>query len=135
MRITPNFLLLCLLLTGCHFTPSPTTKLVTTNDVVGVWSFTEDYGKTTIFMTFIPSGVFTQQVVSATQTNVQVGKWVLDGPHLQLTDFLGEFGGVWSPGSMSWYFIDGHKRKLEIFGGAFPDLDAYQHLNYLTAAP
>ncbi|MGC3957603.1 MAG: hypothetical protein QM813_06470 [Verrucomicrobiota bacterium] len=135
MRITPHFLLLCLVLTGCQFTPSPTTKPVTTNDVVGVWSFTEDYGKTTIFMTFIPSGVFTQQVVSATQTNVQVGTWALDGPHLQLTDFLGEFGGVWSPDSISWYFVDGDKRKLEIFGGAFRDPDAYQHLSYLRAVP
>lgn len=135
MRITPHFLVLCLALTGCQFTPSPTSKLVTTNDVVGVWSFNEDDGKTTTIMKFIPSGVFTQQVVSATQTNVQVGTWALDGPHLQLNDFLGDFGGARSPGSISWYFIDGDKRKLEIFGGSFRDPDAYQHLNYLRAEP
>jgi len=133
MRITPHLLLLCLALTGCHFSPSPTTKPVTTNDVVGVWSFTEDYGKTTMFMTFMPSGVFTQQVVTATQTNTQVGSWLLDGPHLSLQDFLQSVG---SPATtMHWYLIDGDKRKLEIFGGAFPDPDAYQHLSYLRPAP
>jgi hypothetical protein len=128
----PRYLLLfCLVLTGCQFTPSATTKAVTTNDVAGVWSFTED--QTTVVMTFMPSGVFTQQLVTATQTNTQVGRWSLNGPHLHLEDFLP------SPGSpataMHWYFIDGDKRALEIFGGAFPDPDAFQHLSYLRAAP
>jgi hypothetical protein len=134
MRITRYSAVLLLALTGCQFTPSPTSKTVTTNDVVGVWSFTEDYGKTTVFMTFTPSGVFTQQVVSATQTNNQVGKWSLEGPHLQLTDFLAEIDGGWKPYSMHWYFIDGDQR-LVIVGGAFPDSDAYQDLKYLRAAP
>src|SRR5438046_1695118 len=106
MRISPYLAVLCLALTGCQFTPSATTKTVTTNDVVGVWSFTEDYGKTTVFMTFMPSGVFTQRVVTATKTNSQVGRWSLDGPHLQLTDFLVQTGGGWKPDSMRWYFID-----------------------------
>jgi hypothetical protein len=135
MSISRYLVVLLFAFTGCQFTPSPTSKTVTTNDVVGVWSFTEDYGKTTVFMTFLPSGVFTQEVITATQTNVQVGTWSLDGPHLQLADFLGQFGGVWKPDSMHWYFIDGDKRRLEIFGGAFPDPDAYQHLSYLRAAP
>lgn len=133
MRVTPHILVACLVLTGCQFTPSPTTKLVATNDVIGVWSFAEDYGKTTVFMTFMPSGVFTQEVVTASQTNVQVGSWSLDGPHIQLTDFYGQFEGTWKSGSIGWYFIDGDKRELEIFGGVFPDPDAYQHLSYLRA--
>jgi hypothetical protein len=132
---TPRyFAVLLLALTGCQFTPPPTSKTVTTNDVVGVWSFTEDYGKTTVFMTFLPSGDFTQQVFAVTHTNIQVGKWSLDGPHLQLTDFLAEIDGGWKPYSMHWYFIDGDQR-LDIFGGAFPDSDAYQHLRYLRTAP
>lgn len=135
MRISPYLTALCLVSAGCQFTPSATTKSVTTNDVVGVWSFTEDYGQTTVFMTFMPSGAFTQQVVTATQTNTQLGKWALDGPHLQLTDFLAQTGDGWKPDSMHWYFIDGDKRKLEIFGGAFPDPDTFQHLSYLRAAP
>ena len=134
MSITRHSLILLLALTGCQFTPSPTSKTVTTNDVVGVWSFTEDSGKTTVSMTFMPSGVFTQQVVTATGTNTQVGNWALDGPHLDLTDFLAEIDGGWKPYSMHWYFIDGGKR-LELYGGAFPDSDAFQHLSYLGVAP
>ncbi|MBL9167471.1 MAG: hypothetical protein JNN07_06990 [Verrucomicrobiales bacterium] len=135
MRILPYLAVLCLALTGCQFTPSPTRQPVTTNDVIGVWSFTEDYSKTTVFLTFMPSGVFTQQVVATTQTNTGVGNWTLDGPNLQLTGFLAQTGFGWKPDSIRWYFIDGDKRKLEIFGGAFPDPDAFQHLSYLRAAP
>ncbi|MDX1952649.1 MAG: hypothetical protein SFY81_10720 [Verrucomicrobiota bacterium] len=134
-RIRPFLLLFCLALAGCQFTPSPTSRTVTTNDVVGVWSFTEDEYKTTVLMTFMPSGIFTQQVIHATRTNVQVGRWTLDGPHLQLADFRAHIGGKWVLESMDWYFIDGDRRKLEIFGGAFPDPDAFQHLIYLRPPP
>lgn len=133
MRTSPHIFVLCLALTGCQFTPSATTTPVTTNDAVGVWSFSEDYGNTTMIMTFMPSGVFTQQVVTASQTKTQVGRLSLDGPHLSLGGF---FRSVGNPAtSMHWYFIDGDNRKLEIFGGAFPDQDTYQHLSYLRPAP
>lgn len=129
-----SYLFVLLALTGCQFTPSATNKPVTTNDVVGVWSFAEDYGKTTVLMTFVPSGVFTQQIVTASQTNTHVGKWSLDGPHLQLVNFMAQKMGSWTNDSMSWYFVDG-KKRLEIFGGAFPDPDAFQLLKFLRAAP
>jgi hypothetical protein len=161
MRITRHSLILLLAFTGCQvapspkgntettqtvqevlqamFTPSPmTSRTVTTNDVVGVWSFVENLGRTTVFMTFMPSGVFTQQVVTVTDTNTQVGKWTLDGPHLDLTDFLARIDQDWKPYPMHWYFIDGDKRddkRLVIYGGAFPRSDPYQHLRYLRATP
>jgi hypothetical protein len=134
MSVFRYWFVLIVALAGCQFTPAPTSKTVTTNDVTGVWSFPEDYGKTTVFITFAPSGIFTQQVVTTIQTNIQVGRWSLDGPHLELTDFLAKIDGGWKPYSMHWYLIDGGKRKLEIFGGAFPDPDSYQNLSYLRAA-
>lgn len=123
--------MLVLALTGCMFTPSATTKVVTTNDVIGLWSFTEDYGKTTVYIKFVPTGVFTQKVVSALSTNSSTGRWILNGPNLELTNFLAQVDGGWKPYTMGWYFIDGDKRRLEIFGGAFPDPDSFQHLKFL----
>ena len=134
MRITIQLAFLLLALTGCQFSPPATTKPVTTNDVVGVWSFTEEYGKTTVFMSFMPSGVFTQQVVTAASTNTQVGNWSLNDSWLNLTDFLADESGSWNITSMSWYFIDGDQR-LVIYGGAVPDPDSYQELKYIRAAP
>jgi hypothetical protein len=124
--------ILLLALSGCHFGPEATSKTVTTNDVVGVWSLAEDYGKRTVTMTFTPAGVFTQQVATANQTNIQVGKWSLDGSHLHLEDFLASVGN--QPTTMNWFFVDGDKR-LEIFGGSFPDPDDFQHLKYLGPTP
>ena len=125
---------LLLAFAGCQVAPSPTTKTVTTNNVLGVWSLVEDYGQTTIFITFAASGIFTQQTVTPAGTNNQVGKWSLNGPHLNLTDFLAKAAGGWTNTSINWYFVDGEKR-LEIFGGAFPDPDAFQHLKHLRSTP
>lgn len=135
MPLTRFLAILSFALAGCHFTPSPTNKAVTTNDVVGIWSFTENYGNTTVNMTFMPSGIFTQQVINPTATNMQLGKWSLNGPHLNLTDFLAQVGQNWGAASMHWYLIDGDERPLVIFGGAFPDPDSFQHLKFVGTVP
>ena len=135
-RIFRHFALFLLILAGCDLESIPprTTKAVTSNDIVGVWSFTEDQGSTTVLMTFMPSGAFTQQVVTVAQTNRQVGKWSLDGSHLELTNFLARAEGVWKPDTMDWYLVDG-SRRLEIFGGSFHAPDSHQRLKYLRLPP
>jgi hypothetical protein len=131
MRSRYVILLLVFVLMGCQFTPSPTQKTVTTNDVLGKWSFPADYGKTTVIMAFQSSGIFTQMVLLGNgQTNSYQGQWSLDGAWLRLVGIAEEFGGTWNTNTMSWYFIDGRK-KLELFGGESPDPDSWQSINYL----
>jgi hypothetical protein len=137
LRLCRYSTVLFLTLLGCQFTPSPTSKAVGTNDVVGLWSFTEVDGKTmvTVLITFYPSGVFTQEVLAVSQTNRQAGRWSLEGPHVQLTDFLRRDVSGWKKDSMHWYFVDGSKGGVELFGGAFPDDDAFQYLKHLRTIP
>ena len=140
MKCNPPLVQLCaalllIVLSGCQFVPSPTTKPVTTNDVIGTWSFSEIIPKATVVMTFKPTGVFTQEVSSGGQTNVYVGTWSLRGPYLDLTDFA-EWSSLlpgWKAAATTWWMVDGPKR-LEIFGGACPDPDAYHPLEYLGPA-
>jgi hypothetical protein len=129
MRTQFSSILFALAMTGCQFSPAPTAKPVTTNDVAGIWSFNELMGDTTVRMTFQPDGTFVQEIISNGVTNFHSGTWSLNGPSLSLDNFVGWSQG-WKTNVAMWWMVDGVKR-LEIFGGAYGDPDSFHNLKYL----
>jgi len=132
MHIKRSAAALLLLLAGCGqaFLPTATKKPVSTNDVVGTWSFPSEDKKTTIFISFAPSGNYTQTNTSAGQpAKAYSGKWSLDGSNVRLSGFFAPYSGKQE--DQSWYLTDGVSRKFDMFGGDYPDPDSWARFTYV----
>jgi hypothetical protein len=127
--LTPALLLL---LAGCGqaFLPKATSKSVSTQDVVGTWTFPSEDKKTTVFISFAPSGDYTQTNISTGGlTNVYGGKWSLAGANIHVSAFFVPWSGKRE--DQSWYVTDGLSRKYEVFGGDYGDPDSWTRFTYV----
>jgi hypothetical protein len=125
------------MLSGCGpaFLPEPASRPVTTNELVGTWQYTADYGKTLIQLTIRPDGTFQQTVTptGSTKTLSQSGRWTLDERnHIRFDALLTHEGYSaskgWTPEEVHWWVTDGIGKQpaVVLFGGTHPDPDSWQ---------
>ena len=120
---------------GPAFLPGPTSRVVNTNDVVGTWQYTADFGKTVITLEIKPEGTFQQTVSPAGGTNAlsQSGRWSLDQRnHISFDAVLTHEGfkatNGWTAEEANWWITDGIGKQPKVvpFGGTHPDPDSWQ---------
>lgn len=142
MKTTILMLAAALMLAGCGpaFLPGTTSRPVTTNDLVGTWQYTADYGKTTIELSIQADGTYQQTVVPAGSTNSlsQSGRWTLDQRnHFRLDAVLThegyKSGNGWTAEEANWWITDGIGKQPKVvpFGGTHPDPDSWQRFEKL----
>ena len=140
--------LLAGLLCGCGqpFLPRPTKKPVTPANVVGTWSLRDFRTMTengpamyyTATFSFSPDGTVFQTILPDGQTTpiTNTGTWKLESGQIYLEHLLQEDWNVqekkgeWTPKSAIWWMIHVplNEPELIVFGGLFPDPDAYQSM-------
>ena len=127
MRRVFPLLAVALLAGGCGYAalPASTKKNVTKSDIVGIWQYQADNGKTTVTLELKADGTFVQSIQRSGQASPQVhtGTWDLEGTTPRLTvlkPVFGEYEKPWILEETNWWIVDSNQRgvKFAIFGAA-----------------
>ena len=105
--------------------PGPTSKSVSTMDLVGIWRYYADFDATEIDLELRSDGTFTQTIRRGAGAPLQIhtGSWGLDGPHPKLTVLKPVFGDPskpWILEEVNWWVVDSRQKgaNFAIFGAA-----------------
>lgn len=123
---------IAIIINGCGYSdlPEPTQKKISTEDIVGIWQYPANYGKTIISIELNIDGAFTQIIKHSGQKKLKIhkGTWELDVTSPKLTVLKPAFGDSSKPWVLEeahWWIVDSHQKgiKFAIFGAA-DDRDA-----------
>lgn len=139
MKTEISIIVAGLIAAGCGpaFLPDATQAPVTDANVVGSWVYTGYSAGTPATITFATNHTFVQSVTTTGGTLGATGSWTRVGANLTVSRVLMEDvprPPAWTESEGMWWLTDSRLAPgtLAIFGGSFPDPDAYQEFRRIA---